>query len=76
MTYQYEPDTQIARSVHYTGDTDEVVGGLNLRMYFPQELDAMLHYNGLTIQQKWGGWDRSPFGPGSNHQLYPCTADA
>ena len=76
MTYRYEPDTQTARSVHYVGDTDEVVGGLNLRMYFPQELEALLRYNGLKIQEKFGDWDRSAFGPGSRHQLCLCAADA
>lgn len=70
--YRYEPDTQIGRVVHYKGDTDEVVGTLNLRMYFPKELDALLAYNGLKVVDKFGAWDRSPFGAESNNQIYRC----
>ena len=73
QSYRYEVDTQIARTVHYEGDPEEVVGGLNLRMYFPKELDALLSYNGLRIVEKFGSWDRAAFGPDSRHQLYLCT---
>ena len=72
-TYAYEPDAQISRVVHYKGTTDEIVGGLNLRMYFPQELDALLEYNGMTIDEKFGSWDRVPFDSSSKHQLYLCS---
>jgi SAM-dependent methyltransferase len=72
--YRYEPDTQIGRVVHYKGDTDEVVGTLNLRMYFPKELDALLAYNDLRVLGKFGDWDQNPFGPGSNNQIYICEA--
>jgi SAM-dependent methyltransferase len=71
-SYRYEPDTQMARAVRYLGETDQVVGGVNLRMYFPRELDALLKYNGLAIQNKYGSWDREPFFTKSQHQLYFC----
>jgi hypothetical protein len=67
--YHYEADTQMGRVVHYRGDTDEVVGTLNLRMYFPKELDAILQYNGMRVLEKFGDWDRTPFGPESNNQI-------
>ncbi len=73
QSYRYEADTQIARMVHYREDSDEVVGGLNLRMYFPQELDALLKYNGMKVREKFGNWDRDSFGPDSRHQLCFCT---
>ena len=73
QSYRYEADTQIARMVHYREDSDEVVGGLNLRMYFPKELDALLKYNGIRIMEKFGTWDRDTFGPDSRHQLCFCT---
>jgi SAM-dependent methyltransferase len=72
-SFRYEADSQISRIVHYKGDTDEVMGGLNLRMYFPRELDALLRYCGLSISEKYGDWDRSAFGPESNHQLCFCA---
>ncbi len=73
QTYVYEPDTQISRVVQYKGMTDEIVGGLNLRMYFPQELDTLLAYNGMTIDEKFGDWDRVSFDSSSKHQLYLCS---
>lgn len=72
-SYRYEPHTQIARVLHHEGDSDEIVGGLNLRMYFPQELDALLKYNGMTIQEKFGNWERGALGSHSRHQLCFCT---
>ena len=30
------------------------------RQFFPQELEALLHYNGLSIEQRWGDFDRGP----------------
>ena len=74
QTYRYEPNTQIARIVNYKGITDEIVGDLNLRMYFPQELDTLLEYNGMTIDEKFGGWDRAPFDARSEDQLYFCSS--
>ena len=33
---------------------------LALRVFFPQELDALLHYNGLKAIEHFGDWDGSP----------------
>ncbi len=74
QTYVHEQDTQISRIVQYKGMTDEIVGGLNLRMYFPQELDALLEYNGMRIDEKYGDWDQAPFASSSKHQLYLCSS--
>ena len=57
--YRYEPDTQIKRHSTYhrfPGVADEVEGTLDMRMYYPQELDALLEYNGLEILEKAGGF--------------------
>lgn len=45
--------------------TDE----LNLRMYYPQELDALLYYNEFEIIAKYGAYDRSAFDASSKVQL-------
>jgi SAM-dependent methyltransferase len=45
-------------------------GELTMRMYFPQELDALFWYNGLAIEDKYGGSDRRPFDSGSQMQFY------
>jgi SAM-dependent methyltransferase len=43
-----------------------------LRVYFPQELDALLALNGFAIEAKYGDHGKSPFGSASPHQLLVC----
>jgi len=45
---------------------------LDMRVFFPQELDALLRYNGFRIEHKYGDYDRSHFGSESPHQLTVC----
>ena len=75
-TYEYKPDTQIKRiTTRHTfvdeGRTEQ--GTLNMRMFFPQELDALLRYNGFRIRHKWGDHERSAFGPDSALQVVLST---
>lgn len=42
-------------------------------MYFPQELDALLEYNGLRIEAKYGAFDRRPFDAETGQQLIVCS---
>jgi SAM-dependent methyltransferase len=44
-------------------------GELTMRMYFPQELDALLWYNGFAIEHKYGE-DGRPFDAQSGMQYY------
>ena len=44
-------------------------GELTMRIYFPQELDALLWYNGFEIEHKYGD-DRRPFDAESGMQYY------
>ena len=76
-TNRYEPDTQINRITTYhrlPGRDDEIVGALDLRMYFPQELDALLAYNGLPVEAKYADYDRRPFGSEATKQLITCRS--
>jgi SAM-dependent methyltransferase len=75
---RYEPDTQInrIRTEHrYPGAAAPVVGRLDLRMYYPQELHALLTYNGLPIERKLADYDGTPFGPDATRQIIICRAD-
>jgi hypothetical protein len=45
-------------------------GELTMRMFFPQELDALFWYNGFAIEHKFGGTDRRPFDAQSPMQEY------
>jgi SAM-dependent methyltransferase len=72
-TAWYDPVTQIRYNRTYyrfPGRADEEVGELPLRMYFPQELDALFAYNGFAIEHKYGGLDRRPFDGSATTQVY------
>jgi SAM-dependent methyltransferase len=74
-SYEYEADTQIKRiKTHHSipGEEAEIEGKLNMRMYFPQELDALLKYNGFVIENKYGNEDRRKFDKDSETQLIVC----
>lgn len=73
QTASYDAATQVRHNYLYyqTGEADEIAAGeLAMRMYFPQELDALLAYNGFTLDHKWGDLNRSPFTAESDTQLY------
>jgi len=74
-SYVYEPDTQVKRiKTHHSipGQKKEIEGALNMRMYFPQELDALIKYNGFAIDAKYGGYDQGAFTSDSEKQLVVC----
>ena len=73
----YDPTTQINHITTYYdwSSGEEVVGQVDMRMYFPQELDALLKYNGLPVAQKFSDYAAMPFGPGATKQLIVCTTE-
>ncbi|MCC7147041.1 MAG: class I SAM-dependent methyltransferase [Phycisphaeraceae bacterium] len=75
---RYEMDTQINRVQIFAKDSQgkEETSSFDMRMYFPQELDALLGYNGFQVQSKFGDFDGQPFGPSSPKQIVVCTPTA
>jgi SAM-dependent methyltransferase len=74
----YEADTQISRiTTHHAipGEQEEQIGRLDMRMYFPQELDALLKYNGFHIQDKFGSFEQTPFDAQAQHQIIICALE-
>jgi SAM-dependent methyltransferase len=71
----YDPATQVNHVTTFTrrGSSSEEVGHLTMRIYFPQELDALLHHNGFAIHRKFGGYHEEPFGADSRNQLVIAT---
>jgi SAM-dependent methyltransferase len=72
-TVRYDPITQInwARTFHrFPGETSEREGSLVMKMYFPQELQALLRHNGFRIAEAYGDYDGSPLTSGSQKQFY------
>ena len=74
-SYVYDSDMQIKRIKTFhsiPGEDAEIVGELNMRMYFPQELDALLKYNGFVLECKYGSYDQTDFDTMSEKQLVVC----
>ncbi len=70
----YESDSQINRiDWHYyiNGQFDSVQN-LDMRMYFPQELDAYLNWNGFRIAHKFGNFKEEKFTKDSDKQIFVC----
>jgi len=55
------------------GRDEELVEDLLMRIYFPQELDALLKYNGFVIEAKLGDYDGRPFDSEAPKQLILCS---
>lgn len=47
-----------------------------LRLVYPREMEALLHYNGLAIRDACGDWDRRPLDGNSPRMIYVCRARA
>ncbi|MBI1882095.1 MAG: class I SAM-dependent methyltransferase [Chloroflexi bacterium] len=77
-TQHYDPLRQIKTETAYRRWRDsegrEIVrpAPLMLRYTFPQEMEALLHYNGFTILERYGNRDFSPLTSESKHMIYVC----
>ncbi len=71
---KYENKTQVNRiQWHYfINDSFHSVQNLDMRMYFPQELDTYLKWNGFTILHKFGSFEEDVFRDDSEKQIYVC----
>ncbi len=74
-THTYDKSSQINHAKwHYRigRKKDAIVNELNIRIYYPQELDALLKYNGFRIEKKYGRYDKSKFASESPRMFYVC----
>lgn len=72
---EYDAASQVNKSTLFfsVGDKRDVrVHDLRLRCYFPQEIDALLHYNGFEVVEKLGDYDGTPFSSKSMKQIATC----
>jgi len=71
----YDAAAQVNRitwSYQIGGTPEARVDVFDMRMFFPQELDALLAFNGFTIEQKYGDYVGRPFRSRSAKQLCVC----
>jgi hypothetical protein len=45
---------------------------MDMRLYFPQELDAYLESNGFNILHKYGSFEKEAFKDHSEKQIFVC----
>ncbi len=74
QTMIYENNTQINRiKWHYFIDGKfDSIQSLDMRMFFPQELDSYLELNGFNIIHKFGGFEEEVFENKSEKQIFVC----
>jgi SAM-dependent methyltransferase len=76
--FDYDALRQVQRvSMHFQQldqpDNDRVTP-LSLRFFFPEELMALLHYNGLSVQARYGDFSRGALSADSEHQIIVARA--
>ena len=77
-TEAYDPLRQVKLETAYrrwkeAGGQEVVrVAPLSLLYIFPQEMEALLHYNGFAAAERFGGWDGSSLSKDSRMQIYVC----
>lgn len=74
QTMRYETVTQINRiEWHYFIDGEfNSIQNLDMRMFFPQELDAYLNWAGFHVVHKFGGFKEEAFNDNSEKQVFVC----
>lgn len=73
----YDASTQInhIRWFFRTEGSEEEAGlSFTMRQYFPQEIDALLWYNGFLIEHKYGSYHENEFCSDSPKQLIICRS--
>ena len=72
-SFAYDPVAQlqlVTTMAHDQGRPETAhLKALAHRQYFPQELEALLHYNGLTMLERWGDFSRGPLEASSESQV-------
>lgn len=81
-TERFEIATQVFHedAIRRLRDKDGVevcrLAPLARRIFFPPEVDALLHYNGFTVTDRYGDWDRSPLTNDSPRMIFVCRCEA
>lgn len=74
-TLRYEPLTQVSHvDWYWSSETEKDFWKvpLQMRSIFPQEMPLLIASGGLCLIERYGNFDRSPFGAGSLRQICVC----
>ena len=71
---RYENKTQINRIEwhYYINGKFDSIQNLDMRLYFPQELDTYLEWNGFKLVHKFGDFEEHDFNDKSEKQIFVC----
>jgi SAM-dependent methyltransferase len=69
---QVHTETAYRRWHDATGKEILKIAPLSLRYFFPQELEALLHYNGFKVLERFGDWNRGPLTSQSQIMIDVC----
>lgn len=71
--FDYDPATQVQHTTlgfeHPTRRRKSFKTPLSQRQFFPQELEALLHYNGFVVEAHYGDFARGPITSASESQV-------
>ena len=76
QTAIYDDAAQVNRITWYfslPGEKDFRVERLELRCFFPQELDLLVRAHGFEVEEKFSNFERQPFAGGGMKQVMVCT---
>ena len=71
----YDAAAQLCTVTRYTrrnGEDRERIDSFTLKMWFPVELESLLDHNGFDLLARYGGHNRSAFGPNAGKQILIC----
>lgn len=70
----YDSAAQVNRAtwIHHIDGGRPLAQKLDMRCFYPLEMDALLKYNGFKVLAKFGTYDRKPFTSASMKQIYVC----
>ncbi|WP_437373441.1 class I SAM-dependent methyltransferase [Maribacter litoralis] len=71
---RFENKTQINRIEwhYYINGKFDSIQNLDMRLFFPQELDSYLEWKGFKIIHKFGGFEEESFNDNSEKQIFVC----
>lgn len=75
MTEYDKAKQTVISTWHYAIGDSEFDTRLRVRIFYPQELDALLHYSGFKMLRRYGDYEGGAFHSDSPHQIYVVTAE-